>query len=169
MSWHIDHPPSATDPQFTSQYATLLADQRWLPASAFNSSAASRTITVGRWDSWLLAADEVMMCDFQFPSDWSEYYLDVYWANPSSGSGNVSWTHTRDVAATGETLNASGDTTTRVTVAAAGQYLLSRTRLTATATALDAADLSNLRITRISTLDTLTGDIVFLGARVGKA
>ncbi len=36
MSWHIDHPPSATDPQFTSQYAR--------PSSLMMAGAISETI-----------------------------------------------------------------------------------------------------------------------------
>ena len=93
MSWHIDHPPSATDEQFTSHfvsYASLEYEVYAPECGAIGVGTATRT-SVNRHDIWSLPASSSTGIGFRrrLPSSWNSYKVSVIWVNLGTDSGYV--------------------------------------------------------------------------------
>lgn len=84
---------------FSSRYVPLTSDVVWIPAGAFAVTAGSPSIaayatSVVSWTAVLYDASsaEYAGSNAWLPAHWNTFHIDLYWTNPSSGSGDVVWT-----------------------------------------------------------------------------
>lgn len=173
MSWHIDHPPSATDPQFTSQYVPA---RLWVPASQFFIGAGSPTAYSDPGaPHWVMpdSAASIVAASVFIPQQWASFTVKRYMMGLGATTGNVKLDQrVYPNLADGATLTYASGSTSLSTAAEAvgGQYELMvdtiGTAVPATATLMHTL---YFRRNGSDGSDTYAGTIGFIGYLLEKA
>ncbi len=173
MSWHIDHPPSATDPQFTSQYAPRITTRSY-PAPHFAVSGTGPTMGSSTGcPFWAMDAAAIEAVGIRIPAQdvkgWETFSVVARWFNPITSSGDVTLLMESKSIPVGGTVNGSYATGSNVTTSAAAVGVEVRATL-GTITVVDGEDIG-IRVSRLgnAAADTLTTDAWFSGIEIVRA
>lgn len=158
--------------------SNLIPERVWVPAQQWTATVGSPVllITLASAKSvpvWLFdaaAGSENVTAAVALPSTWAQVAVDLYWTEPSGGTGDVVWR--MDRAEYGDGLTTDTETTgSNVTVTAPAQYVLKVSTLLSGITVTPSTKpLLRLEILRLGSNvgDTLANDAAVLGVMIRK-
>jgi hypothetical protein len=166
-----------TDGSIRDVFGYVATDEKvWVPAGVWKDTVGSpiQSITTAAGKSlpvWLLdpaAGSENITTALCVPDGWATADVDIWWTEPTGGTGDVVWRMDRAVYGDGESTNAE-TTGGNITATAPAQYTIKATTVL-TGITVDPTKLLRLEILRLGSnaSDTLTSDAAVLGAMLRR-
>jgi hypothetical protein len=158
-------------------YGYVATDEKvWVPSGVWKDTVGSpiQSITTASGKSlpvWLLdpaAGSENITTALCVPDGWATADVEIWWTEPTGGTGDVVWRMDRAVYGDGESTNAE-TTGGNITATAPAQYTIKATTVL-TGITVDPTKLLRLEILRLGSnaSDTLTSDAAVLGAMLRR-
>jgi hypothetical protein len=161
--------------QFTSRYAPKSGDRVFVSAgegiSSFGTPTQGRYALNYAFGGWLLdsATTEVVSFALMPPFHWTTYDIAIWWANDSTGAGDVRWSVNLDSYAVGDDTSSGGVQFNQTATAGANNVTVRTTFSTGRTNV--SGELVLMAVGRVGgdAADTLGNDCALLGLELVRA